>query len=252
MLETIVSVVTLIGSGYAFYAWVLPRLKARINANALKQTRLPISVRAKQILLSDSDLQKILLYAKRDAYLGTNCMICVWDQEAQNWRKELPTHAAGDQANLAAYISGVSRKVELFQRMIHTLFQKQTLDMLLTWIHSDSSLTSVVKGIMELLTQGNLAERTKFDIWTDTGDKYSFGIDVFPEERDLIVAKAGVKNEYAIQGAGILFASELPEVVILRHVVPRILLMISSSKEPVSEDELARAFLLVSYNVGLG
>ena len=127
MLETIVSVVTLIGAGYGFYAWVLPRLKTRLNANVSKQTRLPVSMREKQILLSDPDLQKILLHAKRDAYLGTRCTISVWDQEVQNWRKKLPTYPASDQAQLAAFISSMSRKTELFESMIHLLLSADSV-----------------------------------------------------------------------------------------------------------------------------
>ena len=124
--------------------------------------------------------------------------------------------------------------------------------MLSTWIHSDGSLVTVVKGIMEALTEGNLSGRTKFDIWRCNDEKYRLAIWVSSEEKDLIVTKAGVPHEIAIQGPGNLFANELPNVVILRQVVPRILLTMSLSKDTVSADEQTRAFMLLSYNVGLG
>ena len=46
-------------------------------------------------------------------------------------------------------------------------------------------------------------------------------------------------------------ADQLPHAVILRHVVPKILFMISYWKDPTA-DEKTRAFMLYSYNVGLG
>jgi hypothetical protein len=249
MLETIVSLITIVSAVFAFYKWILPYLKSHIAKRRTFERQIKISLREKSISEKDELLEQLLLNQKRDSFLDLPFSISVYDNELNDLKSKLKNLSHKDQASLASYISSSEGKICCINSMLLLLFDKKLLKMVDSIFFSGNELALIARGAVQLL-DGNVTGKRKLDVWRDSEPKICFGIYVSSDEAKLIEDKIEMPINTLI-GPGRLSADELPKEIIARHIVPRLLFEITRYKEKLMEHRES-LFLLFNYHVGLG
>jgi len=249
MLETIVSLITIVSAAFGFYKWILPYLRKHLSKHKKTARRIKISLRGKSIVEKDDFLEQSLLNQKRDVFLDVPSSISMYDPYLDELKNKLKDLSHQDQASLASYISSSEEQIQYVNSMLSILFEKKLLKMLDAIGLSKNELVLIAKGIVQLL-DGNVTGRKKFDIWRDSDPQLCFGIYVTPEETKMIETKID-KPVRCLIGPGCLSADELPLELVAHHVIPRILFEITLHKEKLIKHR-EDLFLLFGYHVGLG
>lgn len=256
MLSTIVLIISIVGAGYSFVVWGgkaakwLRRWRERL---IIAERKIRISFIDKKICEDQEHLRKILHLHKRDVLLGKSSTLVFCAQEIALWEKQLRKINEAEQSSLASHISAQRNRLAILNSMLQFFYRPITLGILNIYTHDEEALPKIVRGMVEVLTECDVAsDSTRFDVWFAGEPELHFGIYLDIAETRNLLDKTGFQDKMQIIGPGRLSAGSLPQEIILDHILPRLFLEIVSHERYLSKDLQSKILLLYNYHVGLG